>query len=122
MTQGDTGALLSYLDAKSPDHTRYRTAIDAARARYVPGLVLAELDYFLEDDRPAMRSFVSDIERRAFLYAPPTDAQLTRAMNIDQRYPRLGHQRGAGDGLYHDYQLLHATLIVVGPRRGWLLG
>jgi len=86
----DTGALLSYLDARSPDHAAYRAAIDSARARYVPGLVLAELDYFLAGDRPAMRAFVSDLERRAFLYAPPTDSQLTRAMHVDQRYPRLG--------------------------------
>jgi uncharacterized protein len=85
----DTGALLSYLDARSPDHAAYRAAIDAARARYVPGLVLAELDYFLAGDRPAMRAFVSDLERRAFLYAPPTDSQLTRAMHVDQRYSRL---------------------------------
>jgi predicted nucleic acid-binding protein len=85
----DTGALLSYLDARSPDHAAYRAAIDASRARYVPGLVLAELDYFLTGDRPAMRMFVSDLERRAFIYSPPTDEQLVRAMQIDRAYPRL---------------------------------
>jgi predicted nucleic acid-binding protein len=85
----DTGALLSYLDARSPDHRAYRTAIDAARARYVPGLVLAELDYFLRDDREAMHALVDDLERRAFLYAPPTDAQLNRAMRIDRAYAEL---------------------------------
>jgi predicted nucleic acid-binding protein len=37
----DTGALLSYLDARAPDHREYRKAIDDARARYVPGLVAA---------------------------------------------------------------------------------
>jgi predicted nucleic acid-binding protein len=85
----DTGALLSYLDARSLDHGAYRSAIDSARARYVPGLVLAELDYFLAEDRPAMRAFVDDLDRRAFLYAPPTDAQLVRAMHIDRAYARL---------------------------------
>jgi hypothetical protein len=53
-------------------------AIDASRARYVPGLVLAEVDNFLRDDRDAMRAFIEDVERHAFLYAPPTDGQLTR--------------------------------------------
>jgi predicted nucleic acid-binding protein len=86
----DTGALLSYLDGLSPDHRIYRKRIDEARARYVPGLVLAELDYFLRDDRPAMRAFIDDVERHAFLYSPPTDGQLARAMQIGASYPSLG--------------------------------
>ena len=86
----DTGALLSYLDARAPDHRVYRRAIDDARARFVPGLVLAEVDYFLRDDRPAMRAFVADLARRAFLYSPPTDGQLARAMEVDAAYPSLG--------------------------------
>ncbi len=85
----DTGALLSYLDARAPDHRIYRKRIDEARARYVPGLVLAELDYFLRDDRPAMRAFIDDVESRAFLYSPPTDGQLARAMQIDAAYASL---------------------------------
>ena len=86
----DTGALLSYLDARAPDHRVYRKRIDEAVARFVPGLVLAELDYFLRDDRAAMRAFIDDVERRAFLYSPPTDGQLARAMQIDASYPTLG--------------------------------
>jgi predicted nucleic acid-binding protein len=86
----DTGALLSYLDARAPDHRAYRRGIDEARARFVPGLVLAELDYFLRDDRPAMHAFIEDVERRAFLYSPPTDGQLAHAMQIDASYPSLG--------------------------------
>jgi predicted nucleic acid-binding protein len=86
----DTGALLSYLDAKSPDHSRYRRAIESSRARFVPGLVLAELDHFLREDRRAMSLFIGDIERGAFLYAPPTDVQLVRAVEIDAAYPSLG--------------------------------
>ncbi len=85
----DTGALLSYLDARAPDHRIYRKRIDEARARYVPGLVLAELYYFLRDDRPAMRAFIDDVESRAFLYSPPTDGQLARAMQIDAAYASL---------------------------------
>ena len=85
----DTGALVDYLVATSPDHDAFRTAIDAARARYVPGLVLAELDYFLRDERAAMRSLIADIRRGAFIYAPPTDAQLSRALAIDAAYAKL---------------------------------
>jgi predicted nucleic acid-binding protein len=86
----DTSALLSYLDARAPDHRSYRKAIDDARARFLPGLVLAELDYFLRNDRPAMRAFIEDVSRRAFLYSPPTDGQLARAMQIDASYASLG--------------------------------
>ena len=39
----DTGALIDYLVESAPDHTRFRDAIDQARTRYVPGLVLAEV-------------------------------------------------------------------------------
>ncbi len=67
----DTGALLDYLVEGAPDHERFRDAIDRARTRYVPGLVLAELDYFLRDERPAMNAFMSDLARGAFTYAPP---------------------------------------------------
>lgn len=86
----DTGALLDYLVASAPDHRRFRAAIDAARARYVPGLVLAELDYFLRDERRGMNAFMDDLARGAFTYAPPTLDQLRRAMEIDRRYGDLG--------------------------------
>jgi hypothetical protein len=56
----------------------------------VPGLVLAELDYFLRDERHGMRALIRDLGRGAFLYAPPTDAQLNRAMAIDTKYASLG--------------------------------
>lgn len=51
----DTGALLDYVVESAPDHERFRDAIDSARTRYIPGLVLAEVDYFLRDERGAMR-------------------------------------------------------------------
>lgn len=40
----DTGALLDYLVESAPNHQLFRDAIDSARTRYVPGLVLAEVD------------------------------------------------------------------------------
>lgn len=52
--------------------------------------MLAELDYFLREHRSAMRRFTEDLRRGAFLYAPPTDAQLDRAMAVEAAYPELG--------------------------------
>lgn len=86
----DTGALLDYLVAGAPDHAPFRHAIDRARARYLPALVLAEVDYFLRDERGAMRALMDDLARGAFTYAPPTPGALARAMEIDRRYGSLG--------------------------------
>jgi predicted nucleic acid-binding protein len=85
----DTGALLDYLVAAAPDHRAFRAAIDHARSRYIPGLVLAEVDYFLRGERRAMQALIADLRRGAFLYAPPTQGQLVRAMDIDATYPAL---------------------------------
>jgi predicted nucleic acid-binding protein len=83
----DTGALIDYLVESAPDHRRFRDAIDQARTRYVPGLVLAEVDYFLRDERAAMQVVMRDLARGAFTYAPPTVGQLARAMEVDRRFP-----------------------------------
>lgn len=85
----DTGALLDYLVEGATDHERFREAIDGARTRYVPGLVLAEVDYFLREERRAMTAFMSDLARGAFTYAPPALDQLGRAMEIDRRFANL---------------------------------
>ena len=85
----DTGALIDYLVATAPDHRLFRKAIDQARTRYVPGLVLAEVDYFLRDERQAMQAFMQDLARGAFTYAPPTIGQLSRAMDVDRRFADL---------------------------------
>jgi predicted nucleic acid-binding protein len=86
----DTGALIDYLVESAPDHKLFRHAIDQARTRYVPGLVLAEVDYFLRDERQAMQVFMQDLARGAFTYAPPTIGQLARAMEVDRRFAGLG--------------------------------
>ena len=85
----DTGALIDYLVESAPDHRLFRKAIDQARTRYVPGLVLAEVDYFLRDERQGMQLFMQDLARGAFTYAPPTLGQLTRAMEVDRRFADL---------------------------------
>src|SRR5438132_6698292 len=86
----DTGALLDYLVAAAPDHLAFLKAIDAARTRYVPALVLAEVDYFLREQRAAMAALMNDLSRGAFTYAPATLPLLTRAMEIDRQYRALG--------------------------------
>lgn len=85
----DTGALIEYLVAGAKNHRRYRRAIDRARTRYVPGLVLAEVDYSLRHQRAAMRALMSDVAAGAFTYAAPAVDQLTRAMDIDRRFADL---------------------------------
>lgn len=85
----DTGALLDYVVAASADHPAFREAIDRARTRYVPGLVLAEVDYFLRDEREGMAGLIEDLARGAFTLAPPTLPLLRRAMEIDARFAGL---------------------------------
>lgn len=85
----DTGALLDYLNRSAPDHRTFRRAIDAAQTRYVPGLVLAEVDYFLRDNRPAMRALVADLARGAFSFVPVVMTSISRAMEIDRRFAEL---------------------------------
>lgn len=85
----DTGALIDYLVESAPDHRLFRAAIDRARTRFVPGLVLAEVDYFLRYERPAMQAFMRDLATGAFTYAPPTGGQLARAMEVDRRFADL---------------------------------
>jgi predicted nucleic acid-binding protein len=85
----DTGALIDYLVESAPDHALFRVAINKARTRYVPGLVLAEVDYFLRDERKAMQVFMQDLARGAFTYAPPTQGELSRAVEVDRRFADL---------------------------------
>ena len=61
-----------------------------SRTRYVPGLVLAEVDYFLRNERRAMEALMRDLSRGAFTYAAPTLTILDRAMDIDRQYADFG--------------------------------
>jgi hypothetical protein len=51
---------------------------------------LAEVDYFLRNERRAMQVFMQDLARGAFTYAPPTIGHLSRAMEVDRRFASLG--------------------------------
>jgi len=86
----DTSALLEYLWTGAPDHRAYREAIDPACTRYVPALVLAELDHFLRRRRDLMFALLADLERSAFTLAPVDLELLRHARAVDGRYATLG--------------------------------
>jgi predicted nucleic acid-binding protein len=102
----DTSGLLDYLTEDAPDHEQFRRAIDRARTRYVPGLVLAEVDYFLRKERRTMQALLDDLTRGAFTYAPPTLDQLARAMKVDEENVDLA------------LGLVDATIVVLAEELG----
>ena len=63
-----------------------------ASAVIVPALILAEVDYFLRERRPAMKRLVADIldPRSRYELELPTPADLARAIELDARFGELG--------------------------------
>jgi predicted nucleic acid-binding protein len=57
----------------------------------VPGLVLAEIDYFLRDERAAMRKLIAEIFDPAtrYEYELPIPSDLVRALELDARFKEL---------------------------------
>lgn len=90
----DTGGLLRAL-ARTPDHKpsfpEYQTVLTNASIVLVPALVLAEVDYFLRDNRAAMRKLIAEIFDPATRYeyelALPSD--LVRALEFDAKFKEL---------------------------------
>lgn len=86
---------------------RYTAALTQASAIIVPALVLAEIDYFLRQERPAMRKLIAEILDPETTYeleaVIPTD--LVRAMEIDAKFASLG------------LGLVDATVATVAERR-----
>ena len=90
----DTGGLLRALAATSngrPTFPDYEEALVAARAVIVPGLILAEVDYFLKDNRVAMRKLVAEIFNPAtrYEYESPLPSDIARALELDARFRGL---------------------------------
>ena len=91
----DTGGLLRAL-ARTPDggtsFPAYEAVLTSAARILVPGLVLAEVDYFLRNSRTAMRKLVAEIfgtgTRYEYELALPSD--LVRALEFDARFKDLG--------------------------------
>jgi predicted nucleic acid-binding protein len=93
----DTGGWLKAIAG----HREYEKALVAARPAIVPGLVLAELDWFLRQrvHRPTIHRLLSELETGDYQYEPPTAQDLARAMEIDAKFsPVKGQQIGLVDG------------------------
>jgi predicted nucleic acid-binding protein len=90
----DTGGLLKAL-ARTPDGRAsfpdFEDALTAAKLVVVPALVLAEVDYFLRDDRRALRKLVAEVfdARTRYDYEPPRPADVVRALELDAKFAEL---------------------------------
>lgn len=98
----DTGGLLRGL-ARTPDgkasFPEYQKVLTSASAVIVPGLVLAEVDYFLRGDRRVMRKLIAEIFDPAtrYEYELPLPSDIARALELDARFGELGP--GLVDGM-----------------------
>jgi predicted nucleic acid-binding protein len=90
----DTGGLLRALArtregaSSFPD---YEAALTSASVIIVPGLVLAEVDYFLRDDRAVMRKLAAEIfdPGTRYEYELPLPSDIVRALELDARFAQL---------------------------------
>ena len=127
----DTGGLLRALARKAdgtPSFPDYETVLTSAKIVIVPGLVLAEVDYFLREERAAMRKLIAEIFDPAtrYEYELPLPSDLVRALELDARFRDL--DLGLVDGTVAAvaerrkvYRVLttdrrHFSAICVGPR------
>ena len=90
----DTGGLLRALASTPegrPSFPDYEAILRAATLVIVPGLILAEVDYFLREQRPAMRKLVAEIfdPETRYDYEPPIPADIVRALELDARFKEL---------------------------------
>jgi predicted nucleic acid-binding protein len=98
----DTGGLLRALartPAGQPSFPEYERILTSAAAVIVPGLVLAEVDYFLRAERKAMRRLVAEIFDPAtrYEYELPLPTDITRALELDAKFEGL--DLGLVDGM-----------------------
>ena len=106
----DTGGLLRALartPAGQPSFPDYQRILTSAAAVIVPGLVLAEVDYFLRAERNAMRRLVAEIFDPAtrYEYELPVPADIIRALELDAKFKDL------------DLGLVDGTVAAVAERR-----
>ena len=90
----DTGGLLRALARSTdnkPSFPEYETALTSARSVIVPALVLAEVDYFLRDQRAAMRKLIAEIfdPGTRYEYELPRPSDLVRALELDAKFKDL---------------------------------
>ena len=90
----DTGGLLRALartTQNTPSFPEYETALRSANSVIVPALVLAEVDYFLRDQRAAMRKLIAEIfdPGTRYEYELPRPSDLVRALELDAKFKDL---------------------------------
>jgi predicted nucleic acid-binding protein len=81
----DTGGWLLALAGEEP----YMSALVSARPAIVPGLVLAELDWHLAEQRREMHRVLDELVKGAYVYEPATPKDLHRAREIDDKFRDL---------------------------------
>jgi len=91
----DTGGLLRALASHrngAPAWPEYAAALTQASVVIVPVLVLAEVDYFLREERVAMRKLIGEVLDPGTTYElePVIPIDLVRALEIDAKFANLG--------------------------------
>jgi predicted nucleic acid-binding protein len=90
----DTGGLLRALARTrdgGPSFPDYEAVLTSARLVIVPGLVLAEVDYFLQDHRAAMRKLVAEVfdPQTRYEYELPLASDIARGLELDAKFESL---------------------------------
>ena len=90
----DTGGLLKALARTSdnkPSFPEFQTVLTTASVVIVPALVLAEVDYFLRENRAAMRKLIAEIfdPTTRYEYEVPLPSDLVRALEFDAKFKEL---------------------------------
>lgn len=87
----DTGPIVAALNSQDPDHERCAALLATTDDLLIPSPVLVEVDYWLiKLGGPRVWSdFVADIARGAYRLAHPTEADLTRAAELESKYADL---------------------------------
>jgi predicted nucleic acid-binding protein len=98
----DTGGWLMALAGQS----EYGPALERAETAWVPGLVLAEVDYHLRGRREEMWRVLQEIRHAPYQVEMPSDADLARAREIDRKFSQL------------DLGLVDASIVALAERLG----
>jgi predicted nucleic acid-binding protein len=88
----DSGVVFAALDADDPDHEACAELLsEATEALVVPGLTLAEVDYWCERrlGPRAWLEFLGDLIEGAYELEHPTQSDLERCLEIQRTYADL---------------------------------